>query len=69
MLRDPQGRMPVLGAALAGSANVLMMVPAVSTGIPFAVPSLAVMVVAGLALVCHNGIALATRRRGRGRRG
>ena len=65
MVRDPQGRMLVLGAALAALAHALMAVPAVITGIPFAVPILAVLAVVGLVLACHNGMALAARRRER----
>jgi hypothetical protein len=68
MLRDPQGRMLVLGAALAVLAHALLAVPAVITGVPFAVPILAVAVVAGLALVCHGGLAIVSQRRGRRQR-
>ena len=60
--------MLVLGVALAALANVLMTIPAVTAGIPFAVPVLAVMVFVGLVLACYNGMAIASRRRGRGRR-
>jgi hypothetical protein len=65
MLRDPQGRMLVLGVALAALANVLMTIPAVITGIPFAVPILAIVAVMGLALACRSGVAMARRRRER----
>jgi hypothetical protein len=68
MLRDPLGRRLVLGVALAALANVLMTIPAVIAGIPFAVPILAIVVFVGLVLACHSGMALASRRRGRGRR-
>ena len=57
--------MLVLGVALAALANVLMTIPAVIAGIPFAVPILAVVVVVGLVLACYNGVALARRRRER----
>ena len=65
MLRDPWGRMLMLGVALAALANVLMAIPAVITGIPFTVPILAVVAVAGLVLACYSGVAMASRRRGR----
>jgi hypothetical protein len=69
MLRDPRERMLALGAALAVLAHALLAVPAVITGLPFALPILAVAAAVGLILVCHNGVAVAARRRDRGRRG
>ena len=55
----------MLGVALAVLANVLMTIPAVITSIPFAVPILALVAVAGLVLACYSGVAIARRRRER----
>jgi hypothetical protein len=55
----------VLGVVLAALANVLLTIPTVIAGIPFAVPLLAVVLVAGLVLACYNGVAIARRRRER----
>jgi hypothetical protein len=69
MLRDPQGRMLALGVALAALANVLLITlitrPGAIAAIPPALPVLFVVAVVGLVLICHNGRALARRRRER----
>ncbi len=66
MLRDPQGRMLVLGVALAASANVLLITrPDVVAAVPLGPPILMIAGVVGLVLACHGGMALAGRRRER----
>jgi uncharacterized membrane protein HdeD (DUF308 family) len=58
--------MLALGAALAVPATVLLATrPAAVAAIPPALPVLIIVAVVGLALVCHGGMAIASRRRGR----
>jgi hypothetical protein len=64
MLRDPHVRLLAVGAVLTVLATVLLITPSGAIGdISTARPILAVVAVMGLAMVCHNGIALAIRRR------
>ena len=66
MLRDPHGRMLVLGVALAGSANLLLITrPDVVAAVPLGPPILMIAGVVGLVLICRSGMALAGRRRER----
>jgi hypothetical protein len=66
MVRDPQGRMLVLGVMLAVLANVLLITrPDVIAAIPLGLPILGVVAVVGLVLVYRSALALARRRRER----
>jgi hypothetical protein len=66
MVRDPQGRMLVLGVMLAVLANVLLIArPAVIAAIPPGLPILGAVAVVGLVLVYRSALALARRRRER----
>ena len=59
-------RLLAVGAVLAVLATVLLITPSGAIGdISTARPILAVVAVVGLAMVCHNGVAIARRRRER----
>ena len=69
MVRDPREGMLARGAGLAVPAAVLMITrPDAVAAIPLALPVLIIAAVVGLVLICGSGMALASRRRGRGQR-